>query len=58
MNDDDLRSLRVAAAQDAYAAERKAAERGSRDTRWMWVAAGAAAVVIVLFLIAFTPWAG
>jgi len=57
VNDDELRSLRVTAAQDAYAAQQKAAQRSRRDTLWMWVAAGAAVVVILLLLVAMSPWA-
>ena len=52
MNDDELRSLRVAATQDVLTAERKAAQRARRDTLWMWIAAAAAGAVIVLLVIA------
>jgi hypothetical protein len=58
VNDDELRSLRVTAAQEAYAAQQQAEQRAKRDTRWMWTAAGAAGVVIVLLLIAMSSRAG
>ena len=58
MNDDELLRFRVAAAQEAYTAQREAAQRAKRDTLWMWIAAGAAGVVIVLLLIAMSSRAG
>ena len=58
MNDDELRSLRITAAQDAFAAQQQAEQRAKRDTLWMWIAAGAAGVVIVLLLIAMSARAG